>query len=387
LTNFLIILFRNGEKTEYTGGRTENEIVNWILKRTGPASTESTNCDGVKAKAESAKIAVAFFGEAQSNEFSEYSKAAGSNDKVSFTHLACSECASSFGAGYPSLVLFRKFDNSPLVYNGEWNANTITEWISTSSVPTVIEFSEDFIEPIFGQRKAAVFLFRSAGDADSDFAKTFSEAANALKGSILFVVSGVTEGIQGRLGEFIGVDESQLPTIRLLDPNDNMKKFSFPGRASALTVSDLESFINDFKSGGLKPFLKSQEIPEADGRALKTIVGKNFQSEVIDSDADVFVKFYAPWCGHCKTMAPIWEELATELKDVAHFVIADFDATMNEADGVDVKGFPTLKFYPRGAKGSAPLDYEGERTKEGFLAYIKEHSQAYKDHQARQTEL
>jgi len=71
----------------------------------------------------------------------------------------------------------------------------IVDWMLASSVPTVIEFSEDYIEPIFGQKSNAIFLFRSEEDKDSAFAKTFEEAAKQLKGSILFVVSGITEGI------------------------------------------------------------------------------------------------------------------------------------------------------------------------------------------------
>jgi len=64
------------------------------------------------------------------------------------------------------------------------------------SVPTLIDFSEDYIEPIFGQRKAAVFLFRSKSDSDKPFNKVFSDASEQLRGQILFVVSGVTDGIQ-----------------------------------------------------------------------------------------------------------------------------------------------------------------------------------------------
>lgn len=114
-----------------------------------------------------------------------------------------------------------------MVYSGSWETTPIVDWLSASSVPTLIDFSEDYIEPIFGQRKPALFLFRTAADSDKDFVKVFAEAASTLKGEILFVVSGVTDGIQQRLGEFIGVDESALPTIRLLDPSDNMKKYTW----------------------------------------------------------------------------------------------------------------------------------------------------------------
>lgn len=258
--------------------------------------------------------------------------------------------------------------------------------MSGSSVPTLIDFSEDYIEPIFGQRKPAIFLFRSSSDADKDFSKIFAEAASSLKGEILFVVSGVTDGIQQRLGEFIGVEESNLPTIRLLDPADNMKKYTFPGSANEISVEAIKTFVSDFKSKTLTPFLKSQDIPADNGEALRVIVGKNFKQTVLDSDDDVFVKFYAPWCGHCKKIAPIWEELANDLKEVKGLVVGKFDATANEVDGVDIRGYPTLKFYPKGNKAEA-IDYDGGRELDDFKNWLKEKSSAYKAYLDNKTEL
>lgn len=61
-----------------------------------------------------------------------------------------------------------------------------------------------------------------------------------------------------------------------------------------------------------------------------------------------FVKFYAPWCGHCRAMAATWSELAAEL-DGTGVVIADLDATQNPATtdrfNAHVKGFPTLLLF------------------------------------------
>jgi hypothetical protein len=67
--------------------------------------------------------------------------------------------------------------------------------MTTSSIPTLIEFSEDYIEPIFGQKKQAVFLFRRKGEEESAYSKVFAEAASTLKGEIVFVQSGISEGI------------------------------------------------------------------------------------------------------------------------------------------------------------------------------------------------
>ena len=61
------------------------------------------------------------------------------------------------------------------------------------------------------------------------------------------------------------------------------------------------------------------------------------------------------------------------------------DATANEVDGVDIRGYPTLKFYPKGAK-SAPVDYDGGRDTESFKTWLKEKSENLKAHSAGKNE-
>jgi protein disulfide-isomerase A1 len=90
----------------------------------------------------------------------------------------------------------------------------------------------------------------------------------------------------------------------------------------------------------------------------------------MDETKDVLVEYYAPWCGHCKSLAPIYEELATKLKGNKNLVIAAMDATANEAEGVNIEGFPTIKFYP--ANNKAGLDYKGGRTLEDIEKYLRE---------------
>lgn len=95
----------------------------------------------------------------------------------------------------------------------------------------------------------------------------------------------------------------------------------------------------------------------------------NFEDVVINNDRDVLVKFYAPWCGHCKKLIPAWNEVAEKLEANPNVVIAHCDSTANEIASVTVKGFPTIKFWP-GNNKTKPIDFNGDRSTEGILKWL-----------------
>ncbi|GAA0154747.1 chaperone [Lithospermum erythrorhizon] len=84
----------------------------------------------------------------------------------------------------------------------------------------------------------------------------------------------------------------------------------------------------------------------------------NFKSKVIDSNSVVIVEFYAPWCGHCKALTPIWEKVATILKGVARVAALDADAHRSLAQEYGIEGFPTIKIF---VPGKPPMTYQGAR--------------------------
>lgn len=86
-----------------------------------------------------------------------------------------------------------------------------------------------------------------------------------------------------------------------------------------------------------------------------------------------FVKFFAPWCGHCKAMQPAWVELARSYRHHADIKIAEVDCIANKAtcSTAQIRGYPTLNLY---FQGQELAKYKGGRTVDAFRAFLSEHT-------------
>jgi len=144
----------------------------------------------------------------------------------------------------------------------------------------------------------------------------------------------------------------------------------FRPESATIDVDTVKTFVDGVLSGKIKAHLMTEDVPaDWDSKPVKVLVGKNFHDVALDENKAVLVEFYAPWCGHCKQLAPIWDQLGEAYKDHPEIVIAKMDATTNELEDVKVQSFPTIKFFPKGS--SQVVDYSGERTFEGFKAFLE----------------
>jgi protein disulfide isomerase len=155
------------------------------------------------------------------------------------------------------------------------------------------------------------------------------------------------------------------PTAVLVNLSPTIVKYPMEGE---ITSENLRKHVEAYTNGDLQPVLKSADEPEQEEGKPHVIVGTTYTDTVKNND-NVFVKFYAPWCGHCKKLAPIWDQLADKMKD-ENVVIAKYDATTNENEGVNIKGFPTLKYY----KNGNAIDYSGGRDLDSLLKFVSEHA-------------
>jgi protein disulfide-isomerase A6 len=106
--------------------------------------------------------------------------------------------------------------------------------------------------------------------------------------------------------------------------------------------------------------------------AVLDLIPDNFDTVVLKSGKPTLVEFFAPWCGHCKNLAPVYEELATafEFSDKVQIAKVDADAEKSLGKRFGVQGFPTLKFFD--GKSDKPADYSGGRDLDALSAFITE---------------
>lgn len=365
--------FKNGKPTEYGGGRTADDIVSWLNKKTGPPAKALSSAEDLQTFVDSAEVVVVgFFSDPTAAAFSTYVNAASEIDGVSFGIVSDPKIAVAHSLDGDAVVLFKKFDEGKNVLPAaDLTVEALKKHVAENSLPLVIEFTQETAQKIFGgeiKNHLLLFVDKSSADFDKVLAD-FSAAAKDHKGSVLFIFINVAEEENDRILEFFGLTKAECPTVRIINLGEDMIKFK-PETAD-LSSDGISAFVQSYRDGKLKPFLMSEEIPaDWDATPTKTLVGKNFEAVAKDPTKNVFVEFYAPWCGHCKQLEPIWDQLAEKFQDQEDIVVAKMDSTANEVEDVKVHSFPTIKFFPAGAD-SKVVDYNGERTYDAFVKFLE----------------
>ncbi|OQR92802.1 protein disulfide-isomerase [Achlya hypogyna] len=364
----------------YDAGRTADDIEKWVVKKSGPAvKVIESAADLTKLTEANDVVVIAHIDAATGNKKDLLEKVADSEDIAVVVATTDASIHADLESG--GVVLLKKFDDKKAVYNGEFTKAGISAFIKEHHKPLVMTFSQEKASQIFGGDVDVHLLVFS--DESKDYHETVlesvTEAAADTKGKILHVVIPFSES---RIVEYFGLKEADLPSLVLVNMGGGMKKYPYPIKADELTEklsgAELKAFESKYLAGDLKPTLKSAEPFDDSEEAVKVISGKEFDSRVMDTDKDVLLEFYAPWCGHCKSLAPKYEELAEAFSEVDSIVIAKMDATENEIDHpkVDVKGFPTIIFFPANDKAN-PITYEGAREVEGFTDFLKKNAKKF----------
>lgn len=344
---------------DYGGGRTADTIVSWLLSRELPALSVLEDAAELEAfKEKHDLIVVAVTSDAAKIEVMQAFADANRDDVV---------CVVVKGDA-DKLSIHRSFEGEdPVVdYSGEWEAEAILEFVNAERFPLFAEINQQNFQGYMARGLPLAWLA-----VDPSETETFEKITAAVVGS------GAAKSVAGKVSitwidnskfdkhvESLGIDS--IPGLIVIHEND---KWKFTGD---LTDADaVSAWWKKWAAGEVDKFLKSEPVPEDPmDEGVYVLVGKSFD-EVVNSDKDVFVEFYAPWCGHCKQLAPEYVKVAAAFKEVSDVVIAKVDATANDTPEA-VQGFPTLVFYAKGKGVGEGEKYQGGRTAKDIVDWIEE---------------
>lgn len=200
-----------------------------------------------------------------------------------------------------------------------------------------------------------------------NLAPVYEELALAFESSKDKVqIAKVDADAEKSLGKRFGVQG--FPTLKWFDGKSDTPEDYKSGR----DIESLTNFIND--KTGVKP--KKALKPPSD---VVILSDSTFKTE-IGGDKAALVAFTAPWCGHCKTLAPIWEELAHTFSQEDGILIAKVDAEAENSKATaqeqGVNSYPTIKWFPAGSK--EPVEYSSGRSEKAFVDWINEKAGTYR---------
>lgn len=368
-------IFKNGEVSqEYSGPREANGIVKYMRAQVGPASKDLTSLDAFEAFLKVNEAAVVGFFKTESDlkgEFLKYSDKM--REKLRFGHSSAAPVLEKQGET-DAVLLFRnpqlsnKFEPDFVKFTGK-SVLELTEFVKTNLNGLVgyrtRESAQEYQNPLIVAYYGVDYAKNPKGT--NYWRNRILKVAKEFVGQVNFAISS-KDDFQHELNEY-GYDYTGDKPI-ILARGAKGEKYILKDDFS---VEALQGFAKDLLAGNLDAYTKSEPIPESNDAPVKVAVAKNFDDLVINNGKDTLVEFYAPWCGHCKKLTPIFEETATKLAG-EDIVLAKFDATANDVPpSFDVRGFPTLYWLPKDKK-SSPVRYEGGREVNDFIEYIAKHA-------------
>lgn len=371
-------VYRNGEPSDYPGPRKADGIISYMIKQSLPAVTDVTKDNFDEFIHADKIVAIAFLPSSIDAPAAEFSATANKHrDDYLFGATADKAVIEAAGVTPPAIVLYRAFDEPKIDYPApvpSAKVKDIEQWIQSLSIPIIDEVGTENYQAYASSGKPLAYLFVDPSDPKlQEYLGALKPIATKFKNSINFVwIDAVKFGDHAKA---LNLNEPKWPGFVI---QDLKKQLKYPYDQSLdFDPAAIEEMTIQFIDGKLVPQLKSQPVPASQDENVFNLVSKQFDEVVYDEDKDVFVEFYASWCGHCKRLKPTWDSLGDHYAAVKdRITIAKMEATENDIPPsvpFRVTGFPTLKFKKAGSHEF--IDYDGDRSLESLIAFVEENAQ------------
>jgi protein disulfide-isomerase A1 len=381
--------FVDGEVAmDYNAGRSASEIVAWVKKKSGPPTTVIQDADAL-AKAKTEEVSMfAYFDKLEGEDHDAFESFASKNDDASFYKITDAALAKELGlAKAASYAVGRNyagfgFESASSEGHAAFKDDKATlgdrlaALLQAEKLPAFLEFSPATQSRIFGSgidKQVIVVAPSAMFEPKAALYKDVVAASSKTRGRVVWVTAKPDVESAAVVLNYFGLDKD------VKDPQvvgffaTGGKKYAFP-EGDKVNAKTLEAFAEKVLDGTAPRQTKSAPVPkEPEDEGVAVVVGSTFESIVKDPKKDVLLEVYAPWCGHCKALAPTYVKLAKRFKNIDSVVIAKMDGTENEVPDLEVKGYPTLLFFPA-EKDAKPISLDGGRDLASLTKFIKKHA-------------
>ncbi|KAH6675699.1 thioredoxin-like domain-containing protein [Halenospora varia] len=367
-------IFRGPDNiSPYSGARKAGAIVSHMTKQSLPAVSELTKDTIEDFKKQDKVVLVAYFAADDKTTNTTFTTVAEKlRDDYLFGASNDAALAKAEGVEFPSLVLYKSFDEGKAVFGEKFEAEAIEKFAKTASIPLIGEVGPETYAGYMATGIPLAYIFAETPEERETLSTELKAIAEKHRGAVSFAT--IDAKAFGAHAGNLNLKADQFPAFAIQDTVNN-KKFPFD-QESKITAEAIGKFVDDFVGGNVEPSIKSEPIPEKQEEPVQIIVAKNYDDIVLDDKKDVLVEFYAPWCGHCKALAPKYDILAGLYVDggfADKVTIAKVDATANDVPD-EIQGFPTIKLFKAGDKKN-PVTYSGSRSIEDLIKFVKENGQ------------
>ncbi|ODQ68605.1 thioredoxin-like protein [Nadsonia fulvescens var. elongata DSM 6958] len=289
-------------------------------------------------------------------------------DRYSFAYVNSPEIAVAHGVTMPSIVVYTKYEGGykASYQDNEFDYDQAADFLSVETLPLFGEVSTSTYKAFMDSGLPLAFIFYDE-EEDRQMMKEFlASHVHALRGKVIFAAIDANEFAS----HAVVLNLNQVWPAMVIHEYDTDKKYGL-SQEFPPTQESIDEFIDAYVAGTLKNSIKSEPFPESNDGPVKVLIGNNFEKLVLESDSDVLVEFYAPWCTYCKKLIPVWEQLGQLYENSTDkVIIAKIDATANDFPGEPVHSYPTIRLYPAGGKAT-PIDYTHVRDLENFAQFIE----------------